>query len=475
MAPRKEQSLVRFRSDAVRATTRVKDAFLRLAESNEKIDATDDSGVREIRTGKHILFGFFGIFGIWAAFAPLDSGVVAPGVVKVSGNRQTIQHREGGTIAKLNVKEGQKVKAGDVLLELTTTELSAQDQSFTSQAIELEATRARLLAEASGAVEITRPAEWADLPSNYAAAADAVLLRQTDEMKQRRAALTSQEAVLQERAQQMRARIDGYARRADSVKKQMVLMDEELAGLKTLGEKGLVPLNRIREKERARADLDGTLALTEGSIQESRQGIGENQMQIIAMRQARDKEVAEMLRQTSASLSDVSPKVAAVRTQLSAARVRAPVDGDVVGLKIFTVGGVVRPGEAIMDIVPKAQPLVVEARVRPEDADDVRKGQKTEVRFRAFQGRSMPIIHGTVNSISADRFEDQRTGQGFFLAEIAVSQAELARAAKSKGLKSLALSPGLPAETVIPLRKRSVLQFLVEPLTQSLWGSFRQD
>ena len=134
-----------------------------------------------------------------------------------------------------------------------------------------------------------------------------------------------------------------------------------------------------------------------------------------------------------------------------------------------------RPGDAIMDIVPKAQPLVVEARVRPEDADDVRRGQKTEVRFSAMQGRALPIIHGTVNAISADRFEDQRTGQGFFLAEITVSREELARVAKSKGMKSLSLSPGRPAETVIPLRKRSVLQFLVEPLTQSLWGSFRQD
>lgn len=165
---------------------------------------------------------------------------------------------------------------------------------------------------------------------------------------------------------------------------------------------------------------------------------------------------------------------AAFRAQLSAVRVRAPVDGEVLGLKIFTVGGVVRPGEAIMDIVPKAQPMVVEARVRLEDADDVRKGQKTEVRF-SIQGRSLPIIHGTVNAISADRFEDQRTGQGYFLAEITVSREELARAAAAKGLKSLSLSPCLPAETVIPLRKRSALQFLFEPLTQSLWRAFRQD
>ena len=242
----------------------------------------------------------------------------------------------------------------------------------------------------------------------------------------------------------MRARIDGYGRRVDSIRTQMNLMDEELAGLRTLGEKGLVPLNRIREKERARADLEGSLALVEGSIQEARESIGENQMQIIALRQARDKEVAELLRQTDAALADVSPKVAAVRTQLSAARVRAPVDGEVVGLKIFTVGGVVRPGEPIMDIVPKAQPLVVEARVRPEDADDVHKGQKTEVRFTAMKIRSMPVIHGVVNSISADRFEDQRTGQGYFLAEITVPQAELDRAAKSKNLKTLSLSPGLP-------------------------------
>ncbi len=128
-----------------------------------------------------------------------------------------------------------------------------------------------------------------------------------------------------------------------------------------------------------------------------------------------------------------------------------------------------------MDIVLKAQPLVVEARVRLEDSDDVRKGQKTEVRFTALQGCSLPIIHGAVNAISADQFEDQRTGQGFFLAEIIVTREEITRAAQSKGMKSLSLLSGLPAETVIPLRKRSVLQYLIEPLTQTLWGSFRQE
>ncbi len=458
------------------APIRERNKFLRVIQGGgAPADPGDDSAFREIRAGKRILFVFFGVFGLWAAFAPLDSGVVAPGVVKVSGNRQTIQHRDGGTIARLNVREGQQVKAGDVLLELTTTELSAQDQSFTSQAIELEAMRARLRAEASGAADIARPAEWADLPSSYADAADAVLNRQRDELAQRRAALRAQESVLQERAQQMRARIDGYDRRTDSIRKQMTLMDEELTGLRSLGEKGLVPLNRIREKERARADLEGNLALVEGSIQEAKESIGETQMQVIALRQGRDKEIAETLRQTESNLAEVAPKVAAVRTQLSAARVRAPADGAVVGLKIFTVGGVVRPGEPIMDIVPKAQPLVVEARVKPEDADDVHKGQRTEVRFTALHGRSLPVIYGSVNAISADRFEDQRTGQGYFLAEITVSREELNRIAKSKGLKSLNLSPGLPAQTVIPLRKRSMLQYLFEPLTQSLWGAFRQD
>ncbi|MET0545098.1 MAG: HlyD family type I secretion periplasmic adaptor subunit [Caulobacterales bacterium] len=455
---------------------KAKKAFLRVIQGGprEPVDMSDDSAFKEMRAGRRILFWFFGVLGLFAALAPLDSGVVAPGVIKVSGNRQTVQHRDGGTVAVLNATEGQKVKAGDVLLELAATELSAQDQSLTSQAIELEATRARLRAEVSGAPNITRPPEWQDLPAAYADAADAVLARQNDEMLRRREAHASQEAVTQERAQQLRARIDGYKRRVASSVEQMRLMDEELEGLRTLGKKGLVPLNRIREKERERADLEGSLGLAEASIQEAKEAIGETQMQIIAMRQARDKEIAEMLRQTETQLADVSPRVAAVRVQLAGTRVRAPVDGTVVGLRIFTVGGVIRPGDPIMDIVPNEHPLVIEARVRPEDADDVHHGMKTEIRFSALKGRNLPVIHGYVERISADRFDDQRTGQGYFIAEVTVPKAELDRVAKARGEKTLNLTAGLPAETIIPLQKRTALQFLLDPLNQALWNSFRQ-
>jgi HlyD family secretion protein len=152
---------------------------------------------------------------------------------------------------------------------------------------------------------------------------------------------------------------------------------------------------------------------------------------------------------------------------------RAPVAGIIVGLHVNTVGGVIRPGEAVMDIVPEGQDLIVEAQIRPEDADDLRPGQTSEVRITAFSGRAMPMLEGSVQRISADRFVDERSGQAYFLVNVAVAQSELEQYAGDAGIEAQ-LRPGLPAEVVVPTRKRTALQYLLEPLNQSLWRSFRE-
>jgi HlyD family secretion protein len=344
---------------------------------------TDDAR-REVRLGIGVLVLFFGLFGGWAALAPLDAAVVAPGVVTVAGNRQTVQHQEGGTVSALLVREGDRVQKGQVVLELATSELKAQEESAALQVIELEAFRARLLAEAQGLARAPRPATWTTLAPEYQAAANTILQRQNEEMQVRNAALSSQVAVLNQRSQQLASRIDGYNSQIASVGEQSRLIQDEVTGVRTLADKGLVPLPRLRALERSAAELQGRRGELSAAIEQAREGIGESRLEAIAARERRAEDREAQLRQVETQLAEIYPKVRALRTQLERSRIRAPATGRVVGLAVFTEGGVIRPGEGVLDIVPEDQPLVVEAQVNPSDVDDLRIGQRTEVRFSSL-------------------------------------------------------------------------------------------
>jgi HlyD family secretion protein len=373
---------------------------------------TSDDARREIRFGGIVMVSFFVIFLGWAALAPLDAGVVAPGVVTVSGSRQTVQHREGGVIAQILVEEGDQVDAGDVLIELSNPEVLARKEALLSQVLDLQMQRTQLLAINRGSNRIEAPPEWASLPEEDRAIADATLERHRREAASRGSALRA--------------------------------------------ERGLMPLTRVRALERAQAELEGRRAGLRAAIASALE------------------DRAEELRDIEARLAQLTPQLAGARSELERTLMRAPTSGVVVGLQANTVGGVIRPGEPVMDIVPEDQDLVVEAQVRPEDADDLRVGQLSEVRITAFSGRSMPLLDGEVQRISADRFVDERSGAAYFIAQIQVSSEEL-RALEARSDMDVRLRPGLPAEIVIPTRKRTALQYLIEPLNQSIWRGFRQN
>lgn len=408
-----------------------------------------DDARREIRFGVTALVAFFGLFLGWAAFAPLDAAVVAPGVVVVSGSRQTVQHREGGVIAHIHVTDGQRVQQGDALIELSAPEVLARKEALLSQVFDLQMQRAQILATQHGTTEIEAPPEWAALPPEDQVAANAALERHRQESASRRAALRGH------RAGAVDARISGYQDEIAAVDRQDHLLEEELTGVRSLADRGLMPLTRVRALERAQAELDGRRAELRASIA----GALEDR--------------AEELRDIEARLAGLTPQLAGARAELERTMMRAPVSGVVVGLHANTVGGVIRPGEAVMDIVPEGQDLIVEAQVRPEDADDLRPGLIGEVRITAFTGRGMPILHGELERVSADRFTEERTGRAYFLARMAVSQAELARLSQATNNRAR-LRPGLPAQIMVPTRKRTALQYLLEPLNQSIWGSFRE-
>ncbi|MBN8605813.1 MAG: HlyD family efflux transporter periplasmic adaptor subunit [Caulobacterales bacterium] len=405
--------------------------------------ADADSGRGEIRAGLIALAVFFVGFGGWAALAPLDAAVVAPGVVVVSGNRQTVQHRDGGVVSRLNVAEGDEVRRGQILIELGSPELVAQEQALLSQVFDLQMQRARLTAEQTGARDLRPPAEWAALTPDDRAVADAAFERHRQEA--RSGAWSPFDA-----------RIAGYRGEVAALGRQEALLQEELAGMRELAAEQLVPMTRVRALERNLAEMQG------------------RRSELTSLIASTQQERYEDLREVDARLAELSPQLAGARERLELTRLRAPADGTIVGLTVHTVGGVIRAGERVLDVVPQDQELIIEARVRPEDADNLAAGQETEVRITAFSGRDMPIVHGEVRTVSADRFTDERDGQGYFLMQVAVPAEELALITE-QGETTRSLRAGLPAQVIVPTRKRTALQYLLEPLNQSLWRSLREE
>jgi HlyD family secretion protein len=433
---------------------------------------TLDDPRREVRLGAMIVFGFFVVLLGWAAFAPLDAAVNAPGVIAVAGNRQSVQNRDGGVVTAIHVREGQKVPAGAILIEMAAPDLRAAERALTSDYLTLLAQRARLMAERTGQARIQTPAEFASLkPEDREVAAQAMAL-QMAQLQARRGSMSAQESVLGQRSAQLGQQQSGFAAQRAALQEQQRLLQQEIDGLREIEAKGFASKNRLRALERALADLKGKEAAMGAEIARAGEGKGENQMQAVTIRRESLEQAATELRDTQSRLSEVLPKLIATREQLQRAEVRAPAGGQVVGLTVFTVGGVVAPGQVLMEIVPDNRNLVIQAQVAPQDADDVFSGQSAQIRFVSVNDRTLPLLKGTVRTISADRFTEEKTGQAYFRAEVDVPPSQLQRVQGSVGRGSI--RPGLPVDVVLNVRKRTALQYLLEPLTRNFWRSLRE-
>lgn len=428
---------------------------------------------REIRTGAAIAIAFFLVFLGWAALIPLDAGVTAVGQIAVLGNRQTVQHKDGGIVTAIHVREGQHVKAGDVLIELSAPELKAAERALTSDYLTLLVQRSRLLAERAGQHDFAPPPEFATLTPEDRAIGDQVMQFQRSEMHARSGAVSAQQSVLGQRASQLVQQQSGYTQQRASLIEQQRLIGEELDGLKKIAEKGFASMNRVRELERQEAQLKGQQAEMESEYARAGEGIGETKMQSLSVSRERLEQIEADLKDTQSKLSETLPKLVATREQLEHSLVRAPVTGQVVGLDVFTIGGVVAPGQKLMDIVPDGRELVIQAQLKPTDADDAFPGQKAQIRFASVHDRSLPLFTGIVRTVSADSFTDEKTGRSYFKTEIVVPEAELNRVRSVLG--SGELRPGLPVEAVLKVRKRTALQYLIEPLSGALWRSGHED
>ena len=434
-------------------------------------DAGDPT--REIRIGIRVAIAFFVIFLGWAAIMPLDAGVHATGQIAVMGNRQSVQNRDGGVVSAIHVREGQHVRAGDVLVELSAPELKASERALTSDYLTLLAQRARLMAERTGQRSFAAPPEFASIPAEDLDLANQALSLQRSEMLARSGSDVAQKSVLGERAGQLREQQGGYIKQRESLKRQQVLIQQELDGLMSVAAKGYASMNRVRQLQRAQADLEGQEAAMTAEYARAGEGIGETRMQSLSVTRSRLESIESDLKDTQGKLSETLPKLVATRQQLQQSQVRSPVTGQVVGLTVFTVGGVVQPGQTLMDVVPDGKELVVRVSVNPGDADDIFIGQPAQVRFVSVHNRSLPLFTGKVRTMSADSFTDEKTGRSFFKADIVVPESELNRVRSVLGNGEL--RPGLPVEAVLTVRKRTALQYMLEPLTGALWRSGHED
>lgn len=428
---------------------------------------------RDLRLGAIIAGIFFIDFLGWAASTRLDAAAYAPGTLVVSGQRQSVQHRVGGVVGVIHVREGERVVRGQLLMQIAAAEVQAQERALASQAVRLLAQRARLEAEQLGQTFIVPPRAFASLTSeDRIEAATAMRLQQT-ELTARVSVLTAQRDALRERAGQSVEQGRGYGEQATSAREQLRLINEQIDALKPVADKGFVSQTRMRELERARAELQGQRGQYIASVAQTHGAGRESRIQMLEAQRTFHERTASDLRQVETSLGEIMPRWTAARDQLQRTAIRAPATGTVVGLTVFTPGGVISPGQKLLDIVPEKVPLLIQARISPDDADDLVVGQRTLVKVTGLHERTLPNLQGRLTQLSADSFTDEKTGQSYFTVEIVVPRDQIRLIQDIRG-GEFTLRAGMPIQVLIPLRKRTAIDYALEPLVGSFWSSFRE-
>lgn len=410
---------------------------------------------RPARLGVSIIAVFVAGGIAWASLAPIAAGAIAPGIVSPDGSRRTVQHMEGGIIRQILARDGEEVAAGQVLLVLQETQAAAAHEVLADQANLLEATQARLVAEQIGHDAILFPS---DLSAATDAHTRALIQGQMALFEKRRATLRAQIGVLDDRERQYEEQIAALTAQLHSTDAQIELIAEELDSKTQLFKKGLVAKPELLGLERAKAALEGDRGRLIGSTAEVRQRIGETETQRISVTAERAQDVSEELEKVRTDLAMALERVAASRDVLSRTVITAPVAGKVVNSRFKTDGGVIRPGEPVLDIVPSGEQLLIDARVAPVDIDVVTAGLEAVVHLNAYSNRGMRRIHGTVREVSADRIVDPNSGQPYFLARVEVSRKDMEELGKD-----IVLLPGMPAEIMIVTGERTVMGYLLEP------------
>lgn len=409
----------------------------------------------------------FGVFGLWAAFAPLGSAVIGQGFIAIETNRKTIQHLEGGIVRKILIREGQKVKAGDVLFELDPLQPTASLEITRTQLFTLLARADRLVSERDGLASIRfSPEVLAEQDNPLVKQA---MFDETRQFQERRATLAGQVSILRTRAAQFREQIGGIDRQQAGMEEQVRLLEDELEGLRQLYEKNLVPRPRLLALERERAQIQSQIGRAIGERAQAEKAIGEANLQVEQIQQQFHQDIAKELADIQAQTAELREKFAVAQDVARRVKITSPVSGAVQNLRVFTEGAVIRSAEPLVDVVPAQGGFEIHAQFSPNDVDSLHPGMLAELRFPSFHTRNIPMIEGRISTVSRDRLYDEATRTPYFLATVHLTEANLPKELEGK------LVAGMPAEVVVPTGARTALQYLFNPLTNSLRKAMREE
>jgi protease secretion system membrane fusion protein len=438
------------------------------AEDDEEENDLPTDTHTPARLGFWVLGVGFGGFLIWAAFAPLDEGVPTSGMVTIDTKRKAVQHLSGGIIKVVHVKEGQFVREGAPLLEIDDAVTQANLEGSRLRYYTLRATEDRLTAEQTGQKEISFHR-------------DLLLARETDPLVanmlnnqerlflSRRMSLEAEINAMEESISGYKAAIAGYQGLLEARRAQLRLLQEESEGLRGLVTDGYAPKNDLLALERTKAETLGSIADLQGNIERSHRGTAEVQLRITQRKQDFRKEIDTQLAEVNSQAQAEQERFESFRNDLARTVLRAPTDGQVVGFVTQTVGGVISPGQKVMDIVPQNEALLLETQVPPHLIDRVQPGSEADVRFSSFVHSPQLVVPGRVESVSADLLTHEQSGVSYYLARISVTP---------EGMKILGnrnMQAGMPAEVIIITGKRSLLVYLLRPLLKRLSVSMKEE
>ncbi len=428
----------------------------------------------DINDGTFIRYGFlvivlvFGVLGTWMTFAPLDSASVASGKVVVEGNKKSIQHLEGGIVEAIYVKDGDSVKKGELLLKMVEIHAKAQLEMVLSQYYEALALECRLKAERDSLKKILFDKEIIAIGDGLK---NRLIDGQTRLFTSRKEALKSEKEIMLQRIAQLKQQIEGNRSIIKSKESRLKSYREEIEEWKILYEEQLTDKLKLRELQRDSETIVGDIASSQAEIARLYVEINETKSQILLRKQEFNKEVGSELRDTQSSLADMRARLYSLKDTLNRTKITAPVEGIVVGMDTHTIGGVISPGQIILEIVPGISEMIIIAQVPTTDIDKVTKGLKANIRFSAFNLQMAHVVEGKVIHISADSFVDEITGMPYYEAKVRLTK---------KGHKQLKenkffLVHGMPAEVMIKTGERTVLSYLLKPIRKMFTKAFRED
>ncbi len=423
---------------------------------------------RYVRLGWAVIWvGLVGFF-LWAGLAPLDKGVPVPGTVMVSGHRKAVQHVSGGILAKILVKEGDLVQAGQVLALMEPIPAKSQADATRSQYLTARLTAVRLQAELAGKAQLLLPAALQEQLHSLPRAM-ATWQVQQDLFKSRRAALQADLAAMQESLAGLNSHMQALEESRASKLQQQKSLAVQLEGMRELARDGYVPRNRYLEVDRMHAQIVGAIAEDTGNLARLRHQVSETQQRIAQRQDEYQKEVRTQLAEASRDAETLESRSTATDFDLANTEIKAPMSGKVVGLAVFTDRGVLSPGFKLMDIVPQEETLYIEAQVPVHLIDKVKPALSVELMFTAFNQNRTPHVQGLVDMVSADRLVDEKNGFPYYTLHAHVTPEGMRK------LGQLQVRPGMPVEVLVKTGERTLLSYLLKPLLDRMHGALREE